>query len=93
MEPRAMDELFPDWRERGAPLNNPATDEVFYLDQDGQLSNAKRVPQMNNHGNYIVSLGNFVVGWPARPRRWASKSIPVSPPPASSMTMTAQCAE
>ncbi|MBC6440926.1 MAG: electron transfer flavoprotein-ubiquinone oxidoreductase [Rhodospirillales bacterium] len=58
MEPHAMNELFPDWKERGAPLNTPARkDRFLYLTH----SNAIRLPtppQMNNHGNYIISLGN-----------------------------------
>ncbi len=61
-EPRAMNELFPDWKERGAPLNTPVKgDEIYYLkDQD----NAKKIPAflthktMHNEGNYIISLGN-----------------------------------
>ena len=58
MEPRAMDELFPDWRERGAPLNTPATEDQFlFLTKTGSYR-LPTPPQMNNHGNYIVSLGN-----------------------------------
>ena len=57
-EPRALNELIPDWKEKGAPLNTPAVEDRFlFLTQ----SNAIRMPtppQMNNHGNYIVSLGN-----------------------------------
>jgi electron-transferring-flavoprotein dehydrogenase len=59
LEPRALDELIPDWKERGAPLNTPAGEDRFlYLTATG----ARRLPtppQMRNHGNYIISLGNF----------------------------------
>ena len=61
IETRALDELLPDWRERGAPLNTPATeDHMLYLTE----TRSYRVPMlgtvmphMDNHGNYIVSLG------------------------------------
>ncbi|MBT4017912.1 MAG: electron transfer flavoprotein-ubiquinone oxidoreductase, partial [Alphaproteobacteria bacterium] len=61
MEPRAMNELFPDWKERGAPLNTPVIQEKMLILTE---PNGIRVPnfsfpsQFNNHGNYIVSLGN-----------------------------------
>jgi electron-transferring-flavoprotein dehydrogenase len=62
-EPRALEELFPDWRERGAPVDNPVTlDEVHYL-VSGQRS--VRVPSWlvpkatHNHGNHAISLGNL----------------------------------
>ena len=59
IEPRALNELFPDWQALGAPLNTPAKDDhLIYL----TASKAIRLPtppQMNNHGNYIISLGNF----------------------------------
>jgi len=63
LEPRALDELIPDWRNRGAPLNNPVTvDEVYYLVNP---INRIKVPNMlvpkatHNEGNYALSLGNF----------------------------------
>ncbi len=62
VEPRALNELFPDWAERGAPLTNPVTaDEVYYLVND---TNRIKVPNIfvpkptHNAGNYAVSLGN-----------------------------------
>ena len=58
MEPRAMAELFPDWQERGAPLHTPVTQDRFmYLTRKSGFQ-TPCPPQMNNHGNYIVSLGN-----------------------------------
>ncbi len=62
-EPSALDELFPDWKDRGAPLNTQVTgDDVYFL--PGAESSFKFpgliVPRtMHNHGNYIISLGNL----------------------------------
>jgi electron-transferring-flavoprotein dehydrogenase len=60
MDPRAINELFPDWKERGAPLNQPVTaDEVLFLDETG----AQKTPDwlvpgcLHNEGNYVISLG------------------------------------
>jgi len=58
MEPRAMAELFPDWKERGAPLNTPVTQDRFMFLTRKSGFQTPCPPQMNNHGNYIVSLGN-----------------------------------
>ncbi|MEE8332313.1 MAG: NAD(P)/FAD-dependent oxidoreductase, partial [Alphaproteobacteria bacterium] len=61
-ESRALDELFPDWKDRGAPLNTPVTDEKFlFLGPKGGISwpTALLPPVMCNHGNHIISLGNF----------------------------------
>ena len=61
-EPRALDELIPDWKEKGAPLNTPArADEFRYLTRKGgiRMPGALLPPQMRNHGNYIISLGNL----------------------------------
>ncbi|MBL6933540.1 MAG: NAD(P)/FAD-dependent oxidoreductase, partial [Rhodospirillales bacterium] len=58
IEPRALDELIPDWKEKGAPLNTPAQKDVFMLLTANGSTRLPTPPQMNNHGNYIVSLGN-----------------------------------
>ena len=61
-EPRALDELIPDWKEKGAPLNTLArADEFRYLTKKGgiRMPGALLPPQMRNHGNYIISLGNL----------------------------------
>ncbi len=61
LEPRALDELIPDWKDKGAPLNAPVTSERFMVLTE-KRSFAIPVwtmpPQMSNHGNYAVSLGN-----------------------------------
>ena len=61
MDPRAMNELFPNWKELGAPLNTAvAEDRFLFLTETGSV----RFPNLLlpacfvNHGNYIVSLGN-----------------------------------
>ena len=58
IEPRALNELIPDWKERGAPLDVPATQDQFLLLTRETSYKLPTPPQMNNHGNYIVSLGN-----------------------------------
>ena len=60
-EPRALDELFPDWRQRGAPLNTPVAADRVYLLRSAEKALGMphwMVPKpMRNEGNYIVSLG------------------------------------
>src|SRR6266566_1123100 len=58
-EPRALNELFPDWRERGAPLNTPASEDRFLYLTKNRALRLPTPPQMHNHGNYIISLGNL----------------------------------
>ena len=58
LEPRALNELIPDWREKGAPLNTPAADDRFLFLTRKRAFRLPTPPQMHNHGNYIVSLGN-----------------------------------
>lgn len=58
-EPRALDELFPDWRERGAPLHTPATEDHFLFLTTSGAHALPNPPQMHNQGNYIISLGNL----------------------------------
>ncbi|MFM8468222.1 MAG: electron transfer flavoprotein-ubiquinone oxidoreductase [Oxalobacteraceae bacterium] len=68
MDPRAMSELFPDWRERGAPLNTPVTEDRFlFLTEAGATSTPQwLLPDcFKNHGNYVISLGK-VVRWLAQ---------------------------
>lgn len=61
-DPIALDELFPDWKDRGAPLETPVRDEKWMvLGPHGELD-ISRLPMpgfMSNHGNYIGSLANF----------------------------------
>ncbi|WP_085903981.1 electron transfer flavoprotein-ubiquinone oxidoreductase [Kiloniella majae] len=61
-EPRALDELIPDWKDKGAPLNAPVSDEKFMLLSEKGSVNlpvALLPSQMHNDGNYVISLGNL----------------------------------
>ena len=58
LEPRALDELLPDWRERGAPLHTEARDDRFLLLTRTRSIRLPTPPQMHNAGNYVVSLGD-----------------------------------
>ncbi|QXH93344.1 electron transfer flavoprotein-ubiquinone oxidoreductase [Pseudomonas ogarae] len=62
-EPRALNELFPDWKELGAPLNTPVVRDDIYVLRSAEA--ASKIPDffvpktMHNEGNYIISLGNL----------------------------------
>ncbi len=62
-EPTALNELFPNWKELGAPLNTPVTrDDIFVMrsaESATKVPNAFVPRNMHNHGNYIISLGNL----------------------------------
>ncbi len=63
IETRALDELLPDWRERGAPLAQKAEEDRFlFLTETKAFRSPVLLPSMRNEGNYIVSLGD-VVRW------------------------------
>jgi electron-transferring-flavoprotein dehydrogenase len=68
MDPIAINELFPDWKERGAPLNTPVSEDRFlFLTENSAVATPNWLLPgcFQNHGNYIVSLGN-VVRWLAQ---------------------------
>jgi electron-transferring-flavoprotein dehydrogenase len=58
-EPRSLNELIPDWRDREAPLNTPAAEDRFLYLTRNRAQRLPTPPHMNNHGNYIISLGNL----------------------------------
>ena len=61
LDPCALDELIPDWKAKGAPLNTPVKkDKFLFLGPAGKMTipNFVMPKLMNNHGNYIVSMGN-----------------------------------
>ncbi|PCI98064.1 MAG: electron transfer flavoprotein-ubiquinone oxidoreductase [Alphaproteobacteria bacterium] len=58
-EPRALDELIPDWKDKGAPLTCPATKDKFAFLTKSSAIPLPAPPQMHNKGNYIISLGNL----------------------------------
>ena len=61
IDPRALNELIPDWQAKSAPLNTPVTEDRFMVltpEKAFRIPNGLLPPLMNNHGNHIVSLGN-----------------------------------
>jgi electron-transferring-flavoprotein dehydrogenase len=68
IDPIALNELIPDWKALGAPLETPVTEDKFYLlgpQGAAKLPMFALPPMMHNHGNYIASLGN-VCRWLAQ---------------------------
>jgi len=59
LEPRALNELLPDWKALGAPLNTPAGEDRFLFLTGSRAVRLPTPPQMHNAGNYIISLGNL----------------------------------
>ena len=60
LETRALDELLPNWKDQGAPLNTPVLrDSFLYLSQQRSFRFPFTPPQMRNHGNFIISLGSL----------------------------------
>ncbi|WP_166417559.1 electron transfer flavoprotein-ubiquinone oxidoreductase [Cochlodiniinecator piscidefendens] len=67
LDPAGLNALIPDWKEKGAPITVPVKEDNFYvLGEAGKIRvpNTPMPPLMNNHGNYIVSMGN-VCRWMA----------------------------
>src|SRR5258705_7809917 len=63
IDPIGLNQLIPDWQAKGAPVETQVTeDRFYYLGPSGSLRipNFVMPPLMNNHGNYIISLGNLV---------------------------------
>ena len=62
LEPTALNELFPDWKDQGAPVNTPVSQDKLYF---FTKSKAIRIPSflapktMHNNGNFVISLGNL----------------------------------
>jgi electron-transferring-flavoprotein dehydrogenase len=62
VDPIALDELIPDWKDKGAPLKTPVTEDRFLVLTEKsalRIPNVLLPPLMGNHGNYIISLGNL----------------------------------
>jgi electron-transferring-flavoprotein dehydrogenase len=61
IDPRALNEMIPDWQAKSAPLNTPVTEDRFMVltsEKAFRMPSGMLPPLMNNHGNHIVSLGN-----------------------------------
>ena len=68
IDPIALNELLPDWKENGAPLHTQVSEDRFLVlteKKSFRMPGWTMPPLMNNHGNYIVSLGN-VCRWLAQ---------------------------
>lgn len=65
MEPRAFNELFPNWKELGAPLETEVTDDSLHFLTDKYAIPLPIIDTQDNHGNYIISLGQLT--------RWMSQ--------------------
>jgi electron-transferring-flavoprotein dehydrogenase len=64
IDPKGLNRLFPDWKEKGAPVETAVTDDRFYLlsaTKALRLPNIFMPPLMSNHGNYVVSLGALCI--------------------------------
>ena len=57
LEPRALNELIPDWKDKGAPLTTPVDADRFLFLTEKKSLRLPTPPQMNNHGNFVISLG------------------------------------
>src|SRR3954464_9476425 len=59
LEPRALNELIPDWQEKNAPIETAASEDEFLWLTETQSWRLPTPPQMHNKGNYIISLGKL----------------------------------
>ena len=60
MDPRGVDELMPDWKQRGAPIESPVEeDHVLFLTKNHKFGLPIIPPPLQNHGNYVISLNKF----------------------------------
>ena len=93
LEPRALNELIPDWQEQGAPIDTPVTEDQFlYPDGHQILSPADAAADAQPGQLHRQPRQCRAAGWGSRPRRWASRSTRASPQPRCSTTRPAGCA-
>ena len=90
IEPRALDELLPDWKERGAPLNTPVTEDHFLLLGKSRATRLPTPPPMKTTATISSASVTSAAGLASRPRRQGWKSIPASPLPKCSTKITAR---
>src|SRR2546430_5292129 len=61
MDPRGIEELMPDWLQRGCPVESPVTDDGFWLmSENWKFAAPILPPPLQNHGNYVISIGELV---------------------------------
>ena len=94
MDPRALTELLPDWKELGAPLNQPVTARPLPVPdrdrRDGARPTSCCPTASRTTATTSSASATWCAGWRSRPRRWASRSSPASRPPRCSTTTTAR---
>jgi choline dehydrogenase-like flavoprotein len=93
MDPRALTELIPDWKEKGAPLNQPVTDDamVFLGEKSGlRTPNFLLPPASRTMATTSCAWATWSSGWASRPRPWAWRSSRALPPPRCCTTRTAR---
>src|SRR5688572_24729018 len=91
MDPRALSELIADWKEKGAPLNTPVSEDRFlFLSENAALRTPSWIlPEcFKNHGNYVVSLGNVCRWLGKQAEELGVEIFRASPPPRSFMRET-----
>jgi electron-transferring-flavoprotein dehydrogenase len=71
MDPRGINELMPDWKEKGGPIENPVEeDHVLFLTKNRKFGLPIVPPPLQNHGNYVISLNKFT--------RWFGEQVEAS---------------
>lgn len=92
MDPIALNELFPNWKELGAPLNTEVTEDrvLFLTETKARATPQFMIPKMlTNHGNYIISLANLVRWLGQQAESLGVEVFPASRPPRSCTTTMA----
>ena len=82
LDPIGLDTLLPDWRDMGAPIETEVTADNFYVLGEGgalRIPNWTMPPLMNNHGNYIVSMGNVCRWMAEQAEGWGWRSSRACP--------------
>ena len=93
LEPRSLNELLPDWKNLGAPVETEVTEDQFLYLTEKTSRRLPTPPPMHNKGNYIISLG-LLCRWLAEQAEGLGvETIRALPRPRCSMTMQVPCAE
>ncbi|WP_373368252.1 NAD(P)/FAD-dependent oxidoreductase [Ottowia beijingensis] len=93
MDPKALTELIPDWKEKGAPLNQLVTDDAYVFLHEGVAARACPTCSCRRSRTTTATTSSawatWCAGWRSRPRNWAWRSSPALPPPRCCTTRTA----
>ena len=81
IEPRALNELIPDWKEKGAPLETPAREDRFLFLTETNRTSCRRRRRCTITATTSSRSATWCAGWASRRRNWGSRSIRVSRPP------------